>query len=268
MPPEYNPLEGAEEVLVRAKTGTPPVPRFIGLYSLAYPNLGKCNSKSLEQIVAFNPFIFDKQQMVQVWTTRLQYWKEIVYDPTTPDKDLASTLITKFRLLPGEFLLRSNENLDWIIQKKELATFDWDEDPFTQDPNATPELEQMESELRFRNEGKKDTWMNDIQFAKGQEYLRKEGYNSQTGSPLNPRKPSWEDIPSAPTSGKQELALSPVVPPNFADYEPQIQDEEVPGGGFEHPRDENGFLVALEGFPDIPDDLPDFSSILPDPDLN
>ncbi|KAK6540162.1 hypothetical protein TWF694_008983 [Orbilia ellipsospora] len=265
IPLEYNPLEGADEVLVRAKTGTPPVPRFIGLYNKDSPNLGKCNHKSLEQIIAFNPLIFDKQQMAQVWTTRLHYWKEIVYNPATPNKDLASTLITEFHLVPGRFLYKSRQDLEWILEKRDLATYDWNENPFTRDPNGTPEPDQMESELRLRNEGKTDTWMNDIQFAKGQGYLRKEGYNSQTGSPLNPRKPSWEDIPSAPNYGDQDLALSPIVPPNFADLEAEIKYElDILGEVPVHPRDENGLLVALDGFPDIPDDLPDFSTLLPD----
>ncbi|KAK6346174.1 hypothetical protein TWF730_010504 [Orbilia blumenaviensis] len=120
---------GPREVLVRAKAGYTPVPKYIAFYSNASPQIGKCNDHSLLEIIAFDPTIFDRQQMQKISALNVRYWKEINYNIGYPISNYASALISKFRPRAGEFLTRNPANMAWVYRESPLGLFEWNETP-------------------------------------------------------------------------------------------------------------------------------------------
>ncbi|KAK6506191.1 hypothetical protein TWF506_011113 [Arthrobotrys conoides] len=132
LPIDLNIEKGPRDVLVRARTGNTPVPSFIALYNNASPQLGICNNHSLLMILAFDPNVFDKQQLQKVRVRNIRYWKEIDFDWNDPYRDYASTLLARFRPRPGQFLIKDITTSGWRIRGTDLRTLGWNEGPVLQ----------------------------------------------------------------------------------------------------------------------------------------
>ncbi|KAF3110534.1 hypothetical protein TWF102_008112 [Orbilia oligospora] len=129
LPIDLNIEKGPNEVLVRARTGNTPVPNFIALYNNASPQLGECNHHSLRMILAFDPNVFDRQQLQKVRVKNIRYWKEIDYNSEDRPKDYESFLLSYFRPLPGEFLMKDVTTLMWKHRGTNPRTLGWNEGP-------------------------------------------------------------------------------------------------------------------------------------------
>ncbi|KAK6524761.1 hypothetical protein TWF281_011659 [Arthrobotrys megalospora] len=129
IPFDTDPHTGPSEVFVRAIAGHTPVPKFIGLYDNASPQLGKCNYHSLVTILAFDPQIFNRQQAHKVWPLNIWYWKDIDYNRQYPNRNYASSLISKFGLGEGEQLVKDPASLGWRHEEPSLEMFEWNEIP-------------------------------------------------------------------------------------------------------------------------------------------
>ncbi|KAF3319510.1 hypothetical protein TWF173_000134 [Orbilia oligospora] len=129
LPIDLNIEKGPNEVLVRARNGNTPVPNFIALYNNASPQLGECNHHSLRMILAFDPDVFDRQQLQKVRVKNIRYWKEIDYNSEDRPEDYESFLLSYFRPLPGEFLMKDVTTLMWKHRGTNPRTLGWNEGP-------------------------------------------------------------------------------------------------------------------------------------------
>ncbi|EGX46943.1 hypothetical protein AOL_s00097g369 [Orbilia oligospora ATCC 24927] len=128
LPIDLNIEKGPNEILVRARNGNTPVPNFIALYNNASPQLGECNHHSLRMILAFDPNVFDRQQLQKVRVKNIRYWKEIDYNSEDRPEGYESFL-SYFRPLPGEFLMKDVTTLMWKHRGTNPRTLGWNEGP-------------------------------------------------------------------------------------------------------------------------------------------
>ncbi|KAK6331911.1 hypothetical protein TWF718_002448 [Orbilia javanica] len=167
LPADLNPDTGPREILVRAQSGNTPVPTFIALYSNNSPQLGKCNNHSLLAILAFDPAVFDRQQMQKILVKNVRYWKDIDYNTFYPYRNYASALLSNFRPKPGEFIVKDISRSGWKHRESDLKFFEWDETPVPFEPNEAIYVnsDNQPQKYRLRDMARHAQWNKGIEYS-------------------------------------------------------------------------------------------------------